>query len=103
MKSKPDESAPPAEARHLRAARRNSAKSASCAAWQAHGINLAKNLGNTPSNICTPEYLAGEAKKVAKAHGFGCEILDYAACDKLGMGSFLSVAKAATSRRASSC
>ncbi|MBU4499668.1 MAG: leucyl aminopeptidase, partial [Gammaproteobacteria bacterium] len=59
----------------------------------AHGIHLAKDLGNTPSNICTPEYLAGEAKKVAKAHGFGCEILDYAACEKLGMGSFLSVGK----------
>ena len=59
----------------------------------AHGINLAKDLGNTPSNICTPEYLASEAQKVAKAHGFGCEILDYAACDKLGMGSFLSVGK----------
>ncbi|MBZ0068346.1 MAG: leucyl aminopeptidase, partial [Thiobacillus sp.] len=58
-----------------------------------HGINLAKDLGNTPSNICTPEYLANEAQKVAKAHGFGCEILDYAACDKLGMDSFLSVGK----------
>lgn len=59
----------------------------------ANGTRLAKDLGNTPSNICTPEYLASEAKKVAKAHGFGCEILDYAACEKLGMGSFLSVGK----------
>ena len=59
----------------------------------AHGIGLAKDLGNTPSNICTPEYLANEAQNVAKAYGFGCEILDYAACDKLGMGSFLSVGK----------
>jgi leucyl aminopeptidase len=58
-----------------------------------HGINFAKDLGNTPSNICTPEYLANKAQKVAKAHGFDCEILDYAACDKLGMGSFLSVGK----------
>lgn len=58
-----------------------------------HGISLAKDLGNTPSNICTPEYLANEAQKTAKAHGFGCEILDYDACDKLGMGSFLSVGK----------
>src|SRR3569832_1514010 len=49
----------------------------------AHGIGLAKDLGNTPSNICTPEYLAGEAKKMAKAHGFGCEILDYAACENM--------------------
>ncbi len=59
----------------------------------AHGINHAKDLGNTPSNICTPEYLASEAKKLAKTHGFGCDILDYAACEKLGMGAFLSVGK----------
>ncbi|MBW8282811.1 MAG: hypothetical protein K0M55_04355, partial [Rhizobium sp.] len=50
---------------------------------QITSIDLAKDLGNTPSNICTPEYLAGEAKKLAKSHGFGCEILDYAACEKL--------------------
>jgi leucyl aminopeptidase len=59
----------------------------------AHGVTLAKDLGNTPSNVCTPEYLATTAQKLAKAHGFGCEILDYAACEKLGMGSFLSVGK----------
>ncbi|WP_018077728.1 leucyl aminopeptidase [Thiobacillus denitrificans] len=59
----------------------------------ARGIGLAKDLGNTPSNICTPEYLAGQAQKLAKAYGFRSEILDYAACDKLGMGSFLSVGK----------
>ena len=59
----------------------------------ARGIALAKDLGNTPSNICTPEYLAGQAQKLAKAYGFRSEILDHAACDKLGMGSFLSVGK----------
>ncbi len=59
----------------------------------AHGISLAKDLGNTPSNICTPEYLANEAQQVAQTYGFDCEILDYAACEKLGMGSFLSVGK----------
>lgn len=59
----------------------------------AHGIGLAKDLGNTPSNVCTPEYLAAEARKLAKAYRFGCEVLDQAACEKLGMGSFLSVGK----------
>jgi len=59
----------------------------------AHGIGLAKDLGNTPSNVCTPEYLAAEARKLAKAYRFGCETLDQAACEKLGMGSFLSVGK----------
>jgi leucyl aminopeptidase len=59
----------------------------------AHGIDLAKDLGNTPSNVCTPDYLAAEAKKLAKAYGFGCQVLDRAACEKLGMGSFVSVGK----------
>lgn len=59
----------------------------------ARGISLAKNLGNTPSNICTPDFLAAEARKLAKAYRFGCEILDAVACEKLGMGSFLSVGK----------
>jgi leucyl aminopeptidase len=59
----------------------------------ARGIDLAKDLGNTPSNVCTPDYLAAEAKRLAKAYRFGCEVLDQAACEKLGMGSFLSVGK----------
>ena len=59
----------------------------------AHGIGLAKDLGNTPSNICTPEYLAGAARELASTYGFQCEILDHAACEELGMGSFLSVGK----------
>ena len=59
----------------------------------AHGMSFAKNLGNTPSNICTPIYLADQARKLAKKFGFKCEILDQAAAEKLGMGSFLSVGK----------
>ncbi|MEQ1662566.1 MAG: leucyl aminopeptidase [Thiobacillus sp.] len=59
----------------------------------AHGIELAKNLGNLPSNYCTPDHLAKQAKALAKQFGFGCEVLDEKACEKLGMGSFLSVGK----------
>jgi leucyl aminopeptidase len=59
----------------------------------AHGMRLAKDLGNTPSNICTPAYLADQARKLAKKFDFKCEILDQAAAEKLGMGSFLSVGK----------
>jgi leucyl aminopeptidase len=59
----------------------------------AYGMSLAKDLGNTPSNICTPVYLADQARKLAKKFDFKCEILDQAACEKLGMGSFLSVGK----------
>ncbi|HEX5675680.1 MAG TPA: M17 family peptidase N-terminal domain-containing protein, partial [Azonexus sp.] len=97
MKSKPDETRRPLKRVIFAVSRRGELKFGDLGLARglaiAHGIDLAKNLGNTPSNICTPEYLAGEAKKVAKTHGFGCEILDQAACEKLGMGSFLSVGK----------
>jgi leucyl aminopeptidase len=59
----------------------------------AHGMSLAKDLGNLPSNVCTPAYLANQAKQLAKTYGFKCKVMDRAACEKLGMGSFLSVAK----------
>ena len=59
----------------------------------ARGMDFAKDLGNMPSNICTPSYLADQAKQLAKTYGFKCKALDYAACEKLGMGSFLSVGK----------
>ena len=57
------------------------------------GVAFAKDLGNTPSNVCTPDYLAEQAKNLAKTYGFKCEALDRKACEKLGMGSFLSVGK----------
>jgi len=31
-----------------------------------NGIKLAKDLGNTPPNICTPTYLSNEAVKLKK-------------------------------------
>lgn len=97
MKSRPNEARRPLKRVVFSVSRRGELKSGDVGLARglaiAHGIGLAKDLGNTPSNVCTPEYLAGEAKKVAKTFGFGCEILDQAACEKLGMGSFLSVGK----------
>ena len=57
------------------------------------GMSLARDLGNMPSNVCTPSYLANQAKQLAKTYGFKCKVMDKTACEKLGMGSFLSVAK----------
>ncbi|HEU0204939.1 MAG TPA: leucyl aminopeptidase [Burkholderiaceae bacterium] len=59
----------------------------------ANGMDLAKRLGNLPGNVCTPSYLADEAKKLAHNHKLTTEVLDRKALEKLGMGSFLSVAK----------
>lgn len=56
------------------------------------GINVARNLGNLPGNICTPGYLASEARKLAKAHSkLTTRILEEKQMRELGMGSLLSV------------
>jgi leucyl aminopeptidase len=59
----------------------------------AAGIELARELGNQPPNYVTPTRLGEEAKKLAKAHGLQAEVLGPKEIEKLGMGSFLSVAK----------
>jgi leucyl aminopeptidase len=59
----------------------------------AGGIKLAKDLGNLPGNVCTPTYIAEQAKALAKEFGLGVEVMEQPEIEKLGMGSFLSVAK----------
>ncbi|HJV81018.1 leucyl aminopeptidase [Noviherbaspirillum sp.] len=59
----------------------------------ANGMDLTRDLGNLPSNICTPTYLANTAKKLAKDFGFGIEVLERKQIEALKMGSFLSVTK----------
>jgi leucyl aminopeptidase len=59
----------------------------------AEGMNLAKELGNLPANICTPTYLAEQAGKLTKDHKLALEVLEREDMEKLGMGSLLSVAK----------
>ena len=60
----------------------------------ADGADLARTLGNLPPNICTPAYLADEAKKLARQYKLGIEVLERADMEKLGMGALLSVARA---------
>lgn len=60
----------------------------------ASGMELTKNLANTPSNICTPSYLAKEAKKLAQEYkSITVKVLEEADLKKLGMNAFLSVTK----------
>ncbi|MDZ4201497.1 MAG: leucyl aminopeptidase [Gallionella sp.] len=60
----------------------------------AHGMELAKDLGNLPGNICTPTYLSAKALALAKAHkNLKSTILEEKDMQKLGMGSFLSVTR----------
>ena len=64
------------------------------AAATADGMDLAKTLGNLPPNICTPAYLADEAKKLARQFKLGIDILERSDMQKLGMGALLAVANA---------
>ena len=57
------------------------------------GVTLARECANRPANHCTPTYLAEQAQKLGKQHGLKVEILDRKDVEKLGMGSFLAVAR----------
>ena len=59
----------------------------------AEGIALAKDLGNMPGNLCTPAYLAEQARELGKRHGFDVKILERKDIEQLGMGAFLAVAR----------
>ncbi|TCS33978.1 leucyl aminopeptidase [Paucimonas lemoignei] len=57
----------------------------------ANGMDLTRDLGNLPGNVCTPTYLAQTAKKLAKDFDLSVEVLDRKQMEALKMGSFLSV------------
>ncbi len=58
----------------------------------ATGMNLARELGDLPGNICTPSYLAKEAQKLARNQPkLSVKVLDEKQMRALGMGSLLSV------------
>ena len=57
------------------------------------GMTLARRLGDLPANVCTPSYLATQARALARKHdAVTVKVLNEAQMRKLGMGSLLSVA-----------
>ncbi|AEG32193.1 leucyl aminopeptidase [Thiomicrospira cyclica] len=57
------------------------------------GMALTQDLGNLPSNICTPAYLADTATQLAKDYGFKATVLERDEMIAMGMGSFMAVAQ----------
>jgi leucyl aminopeptidase len=58
------------------------------------GMNLSKDLSNLPGNICTPSYLAEQAKELGRRYkSIKTTVLDEKQMEKLGMGSLLSVSR----------
>jgi leucyl aminopeptidase len=61
-------------------------------------VNEARRLGATPPNICTPAWIAGEARKLARRTGLKCRVIEYAQAKKLGMGGLVNVGQASASK-----
>jgi leucyl aminopeptidase len=60
----------------------------------ANGVALAKDLGNLPGNICTPTYLADQARALGKQFKrVKVQVLEREDMEKLGMGALLSVSR----------
>jgi leucyl aminopeptidase len=58
----------------------------------AAGASLTRDLANLPANVCTPTYLARQARELAKAYrSVTAEVLDEPELKRLKMGAFLSV------------
>ncbi|MCH1491713.1 MAG: leucyl aminopeptidase [Luminiphilus sp.] len=56
------------------------------------GVNFTRELGNLPANICTPTYLAKQARALARKHpNLSVSVLNEKKMRELGMGSLLSV------------
>lgn len=60
----------------------------------AEGVLITKNLANLPSNICTPSFLASQAKELGKAYqSLSVKVLGEKDMQKLGMGALLAVSQ----------
>jgi leucyl aminopeptidase len=58
----------------------------------AESTNLARDLANEPANLMTPTIVATRAQEMAAHEGLDCTIIERAEAERLGMGSYLSVA-----------
>ncbi|MEZ4501915.1 MAG: leucyl aminopeptidase [Dehalococcoidia bacterium] len=58
----------------------------------AEATNFARDLANEPANLMTPTVMATRAQEMAARNGLECTIIERAEAERLGMGSYLSVA-----------
>jgi leucyl aminopeptidase len=96
MKSKSENSGPALRRLALsvdRAAHKSAAAGLEQGLAVTHGVSLARDLGNLPPNVCTPSYLAGEARELAKRYRMKATVLGREDMERLGMRTLLSVAQ----------
>ncbi|HWC46178.1 MAG TPA: leucyl aminopeptidase [Casimicrobiaceae bacterium] len=98
MKSEPTEVRRPLRKLTLSVPQRSDLSAGEAAAARglaiAHGMDFAKDLGNLPSNVCTPTYLGERALELGRAFpDIKVTVMERAQIEALGMGTFLSVTK----------
>src|SRR4051812_23680428 len=97
MKSQPTEVRRPLRKLTLSVPQRSDLTSGEAAAARglaiSRGMDLARDLGNLPGNICTPTYLGERAQKLAEEFPDTVQVtvLERPQIEELGMGAFLSV------------
>ncbi len=96
MKSQPTEVRRPLRKLTLSVPQRSDLAAGEAAAERglaiARGMELTRDLGNLPGNICTPTYLGERALQMAQEHpDLKVTVLERPQIEELGMGSFLAV------------
>jgi leucyl aminopeptidase len=57
------------------------------------GYDIARRAAQMPGNLCTPDYLAEQAREISRRHNLEVAVLGRKEMEELNMGSFLSVAQ----------
>jgi leucyl aminopeptidase len=57
------------------------------------GLDLARDLGNQPPNVCNPTYLQREARKLGRDPKVSVSVLEEKKMTELGMGAFMAVSQ----------
>ncbi len=98
LKSKKDTPAPALRSLHLHVSEGDAGDGLSGALCEgqaiANGVHWARDLANLPGNICTPTYLADQARALeARFASVKVKVLDAAHIKRLGMGAFAAVSQ----------
>ena len=65
----------------------------------AKGMSVTRDLGNHPSNVCTPMYIAEQARELESYYAaLSVDILEEDELKELGMNAFLSISKGSVER-----
>lgn len=65
---------------------------------RAEATNYARGLAATPPNVCTPRFLASQARKLARSSELTCRVITHQQAQQQGMGGIVNVGKGSTNK-----